>query len=349
MKPPGRGPARSRLRAALAALPLVLVASTVRADGWIGLSGNYYKERSTRVIEPIITGRVNLPHDVQLDLGYAVDQVTSASSATTVTDELFNEYRHELRVAARIRLWELLTPGLRFRFSRESDYTSINFGGDLSLDLFDKTTTLSAFAQYQTDTITQRERAGFRDGLDTLALGVSGTQVINKYMIGGLSAEVQLLDGYQENPYRPETHPRDRTRWAFSGWLAGRVPVSRTTVRGQYRFYVDSWDLVGHTVELKVTQEILPGLEIAPLVRVYSQSGVFFVSLTDNFVTFDPKLFQFASRTYGAQISWQQRWLRGTWLDPLADAWIEPAYYYLDTEIQYGAAHIAQLNGYIPW
>jgi hypothetical protein len=149
-------------------------------------------------------------------------------------------------------------------------------------------------------------------------------------------------------------------------------------MRGSYRYYQDSWDIVGHSVELETYQEIAKGLEFVPKIRHHTQSGVFFENNDSGtsdgshadlrechleserlrggaqqplvrFSTSDPKLTTFNAQTYGFKLRWQQRWLADTALDTFSNAWVEPAYYYFNQKNRYGPAHIAQLNFYWPY
>lgn len=335
-------------RATLAVL-LLLAAPAARAEDSVAVWGNYYKERSTRVISPMVTLRKELPHAAQADVTYLVDQITSASGAFTATDEPFSEYRQEVRVAARKRFFDVLTPGVFVRYSHEGDYRSLGYGVEVALDLFERMSTLTFRLMHQDDLVLQRGRAGFRDTLDTTMASLGWTQVLAKNLVGGLGAEVQILDGYTENPYRVEQHPRDRTRYALGGWLAYRHEETGTTARVDYRFYTDTWELSAHSMGLELVQRIVPGLEIAPRFRFHTQDGVYFLDLVNGFVTTDPKLEAYNTILVGARVSWRLDMLAGTALAPFQRLEIQPAYYYYIQGNRYGDAHIAQLGAYWPF
>ena len=360
-----------------AALAL-LVNGPARAENSVGISGNYYKERSTRVVEPLVQVRQGLPYDSQVEVTYLVDQITSASGAFTNEDAAFSEFRNEIRVAGSTKLWNIFTPGVSVRYSDEPDYISRGFGVNLAVELFKKSTVLSTFFQLADDDISSKFDPNYQEELSTQAYGLDVSQVLHKNVVGGLGVQAQVDRGFQENQYRVELHPRCRDRYAASAWIRTRFPGAKLTVGGSYRYYSDSWQVRGHSLELEFNQRIVKGLEFVPRFRNHTQTGVFFENNDsgtsddrysglrechlDNesqrggpqqplvrFSTDDPKLTTFDAQTYGAKLRWQQRWLRGTFLEAFETAWIEPAYYYFNQKNRYGAAHIAQLNFYWPY
>jgi hypothetical protein len=331
-------------RALSVALLSMLLGSSALAEDSVAIYGNYYKERSTRIVSPMITVRKDLPLEADVEATYLVDQITSASGAFGVTsDAAFQEYRQEVRFAAGKRFGDV-RPSLSLRYSGESDYRSFAVGGQVAVELFDKNTILQAQVAVQHDIVDPRD---FRDKLDTTFVGVAWSQLITPELIVGLNLETQILSGYTENFYRVENHPRERNRYIASIFGNYRIDYTKTTIHGAYRLYADSWDLVAHTFDLEVTQRLLPSLEIAPRLRAHTQDDVYFSQLTpDNFLTTDPKLFAFGSGFYGVRLIWKLWFLDDTFLQ---GASIEPSYALLVQGTRYGTAHIAQLGGYWPF
>jgi len=362
---------------AMAAAFLVSASQIGFAENSIGLSGNYYKERSTRVIEPLIQVRQTLPQESEVEVSYLVDQITSASGAFTNTDVAFSEYRNEVRLSGSSKFLGFITPGLNLRYSHEPDYVSKGVGLSLAIELFKKSTTLSTFFQAVSDSITSKYDPNYSEELSTTAVGASITQVLHRNILAGASVEAQIDRGFQENQYRVELHPRCRDRYSVTPWVRLRIPQSNTTLRNSYRYYQDSWEITGHSFDFEVYQQIVKGLEIVPRLRHHTQDGPFFETSDPGsdqthgdirnchlaserlrggaqqplvrFSTGDPKLTTFDAQTYGLKIRWQQRWLQDTFLGMFATSWIEPAYYYFDQKNRYGPAHIAQLNFYWPY
>lgn len=320
-----------------------------RAEDSVSLWGNYYKERSTRVVEPIVSLRKALPAKTQADVTYLVDQITSASGAFTVTDSAFREYRQEIRLGLATNLG-LVTPGVRFRYSNEPDYRSIGIGADLEFALRKENTRIKLYIERLIDKVGQRTDPSFEDELGTTLVGMSWTETLRRDLLAGISLEAQVLRGYQENPYRIETHPRERNRFSVAGFLGYHVSATKTTPQVGYRYYWDNWELHGHAVDLQVTQRLHTDVEVTPKFRYYTQDGLFFETpIVGGFLTSDPKLMAFDSQLYGITIGWTQGWLHGTPLSALRDSRIEPSYAYLNQHNFYGPAHIAQLGWYWPF
>lgn len=340
---------RAPLRGLICLLTLASLEPAVHAEDSISIFGNYWKERSTRVIAPMMRVTKDLPDGWQVDATYLVDQITSASGAFTATDEPFSEYRNEVRLAVSKELFGALTPSLNARYSTESDYTSIGFGGDLSLALFQKDLVLRVYLQHYLDDVRQRERPGFEDTLDTTLIGVSASQVLARDLVVGGAFESQLLSGFTENPYRVENHPRSRHRFSISAWARYLFEPTFTTVRGTYRIYFDDWALLAHSVDLELTQRLSRHFDLAPRFRIHTQDGVYFTELQDGFVTADPKLMNFASRLYQLTLRWNMWALEDSFLELFAPASTQFSYGYLDQDNAYGPAHIAQLGWFWPF
>jgi len=321
-------------------------AGSVYAENSVSIVGNYYKERSTRVVSLEVTIRKELPFDGQVEATYLVDQITSASGAfTPEADVAFQEYRNEIRFGLSKRFGDL-TPGVRFRYSTESDYTSWGLSAEVAAEFFDKNTRLVGQFTYQQDDVEARGQGNFQDELTTTLVGLRLVQVVLPELLINLCAETQILSGYTENAYRVEMHPRDRNRYALGGGAAYRIVSTQTTIRADYRFYTDSWKLRAHSIGLQFDQQVLPSLAIVPKVRYHGQNGVYFTDLVDGFRTTDPKLFPFSSGFLGVDLLWRLWFFDGSFLD---GATIKPSYAVYFSGTRYGTAHIAQLGGYWPF
>ena len=341
----------------------MLVAPAQAGAHWVGLYGSYYKERSTRVVSPMMKLKADLPLESELQVGYLLDQITSASAAFIPgQDIVFQEYRHEFEVAGGIRLFDLLKPIARFRYSDEPDYKSIGFDAGLELLLFEENTTLTAGFGYLADTIgtrpapdqvTDPNATQFREHLKTYLVRVGLAQVATPELLFGVDLETQIARGFQENQYRVEQHPRRRNRYAVSAWGAYRFESTRTTVRLDARMYIDTWELNAFSSELRVTQRIVPSLEIEPRIRFHVQDGVFFVDPVIRngqlYRTQDPKLMAFNAQTFGLQLSWELSFLDDSFLELFSGVLIQPYYAFLRQTSSYGNAHIAQLGALWPF
>ncbi len=325
-----------------------MVASDASAEDSVTFWGNYYKERSTRVISPAVTIRKDLPKETQLEFTYLIDNITSASGAFTTTDEPFQEFRQEARARVRTEMWDgLINPGFQVRYSYEPDYTSVTYGLNFSSLLNQKNTTLTASIEHQDDAVMARG-ISLEETLTTWRMAFGVTQLLAPNLSVAVAMDLQLLDGYTENPYRVETHPRDRTRFGIG--LSGRYRFleTNTSLVAGYRLYSDSWNISAHTFELQAFQTIAKNLEVIPLFRVHTQTGVDFSSHSERdnvaYATTDPKLRDFGTYSLGLRLRWQLALLDKTPLEVFKKVNLQPSYEFYHQGNSYGDAHIAQLG-----
>lgn len=359
-RPRGHPPLAGLLAAVLVSAPCL-----AHAENTVAFWGNYYLERSTRVISPMVALSVDLPNETEVQLSYLVDNVTSASNLAADRDaEPFQEFRQEIRLNVDTSLFGFLRPGILVRHSYEPDYSSITYGGALTAKLFEDTTTLTISVQRQNDAIFAR-RTNFEDTLDTWRAAINATQILTPQLVIGGNFEVQLLEGYTENPYRSEEHPRTRERYAGGGWLAYRFPTLGTSVRLGYRYYWDDWSLEAHSFDFQLFQRLSSDVEIVPQIRLHSQTGVDFtrqsLEVGTTFRTADPKLMALGTTGLGLRLIWILSFLEGSFFHPFRTASLQPRYMFFAQREQlelnpirifapegsqnpFGDAHIAQLG-----
>ncbi len=133
--------ARRALAGAAAALALVAGARAASSDGEVTLRGAYYKERSTRVTQPMMDARFDVGEDGELDAHVLLDSISSASIAAGAAGQSFNENRFELGATYLHRLGNLRFGG-GTRLSSEPDYQSgfVHLRGEV--ELADRNTTI---------------------------------------------------------------------------------------------------------------------------------------------------------------------------------------------------------------
>ena len=300
----------------IAASALALTAGSAHADGTLSARGVYYKERATRVIQPML--------DAMFDVGargivtghFLVDAITSASSSSGADNaQPFTEKRYEGAIGYTHELGELRLGG-EAKYSTESDYRSIYFGIRAEYDLAQKNTTLGAGAGLSKDTVSAAAAQG--PSMPTLACsaGVTATecpltvtsvygsvsQILSKNAVGGLTYDFANADGYQSNPYRmaladdgiaPERHPTIRRRTAVAGSIRYFIPRTQTTLIAAYRYYRDNWKVIAHTPEIRIVQQVGYTVDATFRYRFYTQRHAFFYR--DRYPTTDPGAFPYLS------------------------------------------------------
>lgn len=287
-----------------------LVASVAHADGELTARSVYYKERSTRVIQPMLDGMFDAGERGLATAHFLVDAITSASagsgaaSAAAFTETRYEGgggYTHEFDGPAHSWL-DRYRIGGDAKYSTESDYESLYIGARFEAELAQKNATFGLGVGLGDDTITNAGAQSPMGGpqlqcdvsssatatqcaLSTYSLSTSLSQILAKNMVAAVSYDLEKLDGYQANPYRtvitatglvPEVHPNSRLRQAFAGTLRYYLRATHTTLIGAYRFYRDDWHIRAHTPELRIVQAVGTMADASIRYRYYRQSAAYF-------------------------------------------------------------------------
>jgi hypothetical protein len=329
---------------AFVAAALLLATSLAHADGEVSVRGAYYKERSTRVEQPMIDAEFDTGPKGHLEAHFLVDSITSASAATgTANGQEFTETRYEVGGDYTYDLPRYIKVGGQAKYSTESDYFSTWLAAHGEIGLWEQNTTLHLLLGHSFDEITNGIAVNSgaigtpaRDEhLGTTLVSTSVTQLLTPDLVGNLTYDFSNLDGYQANIYRvvrggaqpvPERVPDLRRRHAIAASLRAYIRPSRTTLVGAYRFYVDDWGIVAHTPEARVIQNVWRGIDLRARFRYYTQTQANFyqdvysqdqISNPDVFVTADTKLSAFQTEILGGDlvVSLGTFGVGGTWKD----------------------------------
>lgn len=359
--------ARSGLALAAFGLAVAVAGPDARADGTITLRGAYYKERSTRVSQPMVDADLEVGEAGRLRGHVLVDSITSASIAAGATGTAFNERRYETGVDFIQELGRLRLGG-GGRLSTEPDYHS-TFARLLGeVDLAQRNSTLGLALGAGHDEISNAGAQGglapaFSDELDTFLASLSVSQVLSPIAIGALTYDVTQLSGYQANPYRSvvaggsleaERVPRNRLRHAAHVSVRAFSPPTETTAIAGYRLYADDWGIVAHTPELRVVQDLAPELALHLRYRYHRQSAAdFYQDIYDSadpsiepYLTEDDKLSAFDTHTVGGKLDLRLGLLGvdEAWQDGRIEALVE----YISQPTHYGDAIAVQLALVVP-
>lgn len=304
-----------KLRAA-AVLGLMLVVTLGARGAWaanqVTVRGQYYREPSTRVIQPVVAISSDVPGGIDVGAHYLLDAITSASAAAGPDgDNIFTEYRNESGIVVG-KSWSRLRIGAAYKYSAESDYWSHTLALSATLRTWADTGTLALSAGLGRDQVGKRTPGNADQGtgcvpssmatclLESFFGGVGYSQVFSPTFLVQGGYELAVLNGYQASPYRAvppfgdERVPRNRVRHALSARGAKYFPSTGTGIQLQYRYYWDvewdaadpfralrafaaadpqnPWQVRSHTVEGRVFQSIGRELELRFTARYYSQA-----------------------------------------------------------------------------
>src|ERR1700728_393492 len=273
--------------------------------------------------------RKKITENFAVEANYFIDKVSGASidvlsNASTIKDERKQksgtvEYLHDKT-----------TYSLSYINSTERDYVSNTTHFSLSQDMFGDLTTLTlGFASTQ-------DRVGENNGTankpvidwlghaDTRSYDGGLSQILTKNLIAGVNLAVITDAGYLANPYRSiryvadnpkgyslasQVYPDTRTSTAIETQAKYYLPY-RAAVTGSYRYYTDTWGIVGNTYELDYTHPIKNVWILEGRLRYYKQghatfySDMFPYANSQNFEARDQDLAASENTTIGAKVTY---------------------------------------------
>ena len=242
-----------------------------------------------------------------------VVDVVSAASVDVVSQASarFSELRWEVNLAGSYAIGDGL-PSINYRGSAEPDYVSHGFGAGYLARLGGADTVASAHYQITFDTI-GRSGTPFDTWSRDLTIHnaeLSLTQNVSTRSLLRVVLSLTVERGYQEKPYRfvplfdaaglaqadaddaelrlgnfdryrlasrpPEEVPDTRVRPAVGArWLYFIEPLD-SSLRTDYRFYLDDWGIVANTVELELEHPLGELWSVALTTRGYTQTKASF-------------------------------------------------------------------------
>lgn len=361
-------PARRGAALLAGLLALGLGYGHAHADGEVAVRAAYYKERSTRVTQPMVDGAFDVGDNGRLQAHMLLDAITSASAAAGGDGAEFTEKRYQSGVNYLHQVGRFAVGGL-IRYSNEPDYKSYFGGVRGQVELAQRNTTLGVSLTGGRDEITNAGAGGglgtpIEGDLTTTLVGAQVSQLLSPRVVAGLSYDFGFLKGFQENPYRTvsaggvvesERVPTIRKRHAIAGSLRAFVPATKSTVITTYRFYRDSWGILGHTPEVRLVQDLSGDVDVHFRLRYHRQSAAdFYKEIYDTndrtmepYLTDDVKLSAYTTQTYGAKVTSPMSKLgfTGNLGDARADLLVE----YIVQNNRFGNALVTQFVVKVPF
>ena len=352
---------------------------------WTGdaqVRGNYYWDRSTRVLAPEFIAQLEAPQGSRMRVDYLVDAITSASQAAgALEDTRFTEVRHEVDLKGGHEFIERSNPVDLFggfRFSREPDYFSFASMFQPTIWLADRATMFRGRMSYRHDEIGQNLRGGsqqrpgnmggssadrFRETLDAISVAAGWEQVLTRTLLLEVGYDFTYQWGFLANPYRsvlggqrPEVHPDQRFRHLLISRLAWYIPRSRTSLQVLYRSYIDNWKVGAVNPEFRIYQEMSPFFQTRLRYRYYTQTASFFYKSNQNDYTFDdqyvsndPKMSAFHVNEFGVQFLVLGSFLEGRAHRSIAGAQFDISFNYRWNTNAFGNQVVAQTGLRIPF
>jgi Protein of unknown function (DUF3570) len=274
-----------------------------------------YDGGGVRADGPALLVRKSIAERYSVQASWYVDAVSNASIDVVTTASPFKEKRNQYDFS----LDHLVRDGivsLGYSRSSEPDYNSSNLHLNASQEVFGAMTTVSAGFSRGSDTILKSDSPEFKENLKRWAWRAGLTQVLTPRWIASANFEAISDSGYLSSPYRvarvfgaavPERAPSTRTSRALKLRVAGDLG-SRDAIRGEVRFFNDTWDIKATTFEAGYSRHLGQRWLADGFVRGHSQTKALFYS--DNaaeenvYASRNRLLSTFKSTAFGGRISY---------------------------------------------
>jgi hypothetical protein len=305
-----------------------------------------YDGGGVQVQGPSMLVRKSIGDHVSVEANYLVDMVSSASIDVETSASPYTDERTQYSLSASV-LQGKSTYTIGYVNSDESDYKAKTVYGSVAHDMFGDLTTVSfSYSMGSNDVFRNVKDAdgvkvndpAFHETLDTKNFSVGVSQIITKNLILSGQYEVITDEGWTQSPYRsvrffigpdaqgsePEVYPNTRTSNAASIRAKYFLPY-RAAIDSMYRFYTDTWGIVGHTGELGYVQPLdnphFGGNWIFEgRLRYYTQTGADFYQDIfphadySNFMARDKELATYTAMTAGFIATYEFKIDRLRWL-----------------------------------
>uniref|UniRef100_A0A486XI08 DUF3570 domain-containing protein n=1 Tax=Rheinheimera sp. BAL341 TaxID=1708203 RepID=A0A486XI08_9GAMM len=278
-----------------------------------------YQGGGVSIDGPAVMLRKKAGQAVSLSAYYYVDTVSGASIDVVATASAYTEQRREARFGVDYLTGNSIVSA-NYAQSDEDDYQARSVSFAIAHDTFGGMTTLSLEAGLGDDTVGRNGDQSFTADVKRYNYKLGWTQVLSSRWIAALNLQVDLDQGYLNNPYRSiryrdasqtrgfgyqsEVYPDTRNALAVA--LVNKVYLPYRAALGfKVRHYQDSWDIRGLDAELEYVHPINPQWTLEAKLRWYQQSQAeFYRDLFDfasqqNFMARDKELSDFSNWTLG--------------------------------------------------
>ena len=275
------------------------------------------------------TARAKITENFAVEANYFIDKVSGASVDVLSQASVIKDTRKQ-KSGTLEYLHDKTTYTASYMSSVERDYKSDTASFSLSQTMFgDLTTVTLGFANTHN---TVGENNGTANDPNVAWLGHALTraysggvsQIITKNFIAGVNLQVITDAGFLANPYRSirfldgstrgyglasQVYPDTHTSTAVQVQAKYYLPY-RAAVTGLYRYFNDTWGVVGNTYELDYTHPIANKWIFEGRARYYKQTAATFYSdlfpfaNSQNFTARDQNLAALDNITIGAKVTY---------------------------------------------
>lgn len=273
---------------------------------------------------PFILVRKSVGTDFSVNGHYYIDSVSAASIDVMATASAYEEERTEYSVGVDY-LHEKTMLSTGYIRSSENDFEAKNVFLSVNQSFFGDLTSLSMTYARGWDEV-GKINSNFSRDVDRNIYKLGLSQVLTKNALFGLDVEMITDEGFLNNPYRryrfedqnaatgfsyaDEVYPETRTSSAVAFRALYYLPY-RASLKAEYRYYTDSWDIEGHTFELGYVHPIGPRWTVEGRYRYYTQTqadfykDIFPFENAETFMARDKELSSFSDFTVGGGVSYE--------------------------------------------
>ncbi len=257
-----------------------------RADAMV----HVYNGGGVKATGPAILIRKKLVDRVSLTGSYYVDKVSNASIDVVTTASPYKESRTEYAVGADY-VYRDAQITLSTSHSKEPDYVAAGTNLDITQEVFGGLTSVSLGFTRGVDQVGKRNDPSFADSARHWKYRFGLTQILTPRWLMSANFEALSDDGYLGSPYRAalvrgaavhERNPRTRSARAIKFRSINDLG-SRSSLRLEYRYYFDTWDIKAHTSELGYARYVGDRWLAEGFMRYHTQQKALFYS--DNALT----------------------------------------------------------------
>src|SRR5690554_2364337 len=283
---------------------------------------------------PVVLARKSVGPQVSVSGQYYVDMVSAASVDVLATASAYKEERTEYTLGVDY-LYDRAIMSLGFTNSSENDYEASTLYFTVSQEFFGGMSTVTLGYAAGWDEVGKLGNDNFSEDADRRNYQLGFSQVLTRNLLVGLDLEVVTDEGFLQNPYRqnrslnpdpnvagflyqPERYPETRTSTAVAARAMYHLPY-RASIRGEYRYFSDTWGINAHTVQLGYVHALNQHWSLEGSVRYYTQGEADFYSdlyayeNSQTHLARDKEMSSFSGTTFGAGAvyEWKQTSLPG--------------------------------------
>lgn len=277
----------------------------------------YYSDnQNTTVLSPAIELGSTFNEDrMKIVLHAAQDILSSASSEvrTYSSKGVITDLRNEYQVNYETQIPDgTLSAG--FIASDEKDYSSRAISAGGTREFFTKNTVVGFGFSSGQDKIMATGNSNFLEHMQNQSYSISLSQILSKNSLIQVLYDFRVENGFIASPYRKaklitgttvsaldENHPRTRNRHAIGMKYNVFRPGWKSSFATSYRLYQDSWGVLSHTLEERITKEYGRKFEVALSLRFYLQSKAKFYQ---DYYRGDPGVFYSGNNTLATYMSY---------------------------------------------